>query len=354
MLQPHAELVNVFPVFWLLVWFLFYAGYISADPIYLGGDTSNNSTERFSGDINTTQFRSVVMKPDLFAINEPTLCSGYSKVFLMVFVCTAVNHTSQRHVIRQTWASVTYGRNNLSDGYVEGVQVVFLIGEVPHAMRRSHGNQTNLQESIEHESRQYGDLIQADFVDVYTNLSLKSLIMLRWASDYCQSAKYILKVDDDTFVDIETLTINLRFTENHNFIMGRLISGARPFHNQSSKYYTPTKAYPDATYPQYVSGSAYVISSDIIKRLLHTCLRTELFWLEDVYLTGMCARSARVSLIHNSRFNSFAPPTLGIQFAQGLSASSLFDCRKHKWISLHKQTEEQMFLTWQLLHKKCN
>lgn len=44
--------------------------------------------------------------------------------------------------------------------------------------------------------------------------------------------------------------------------------------------------YDKETYPDYLSGTGYIMSTDVAIRLYNASLKTPLFHLEDVYLTG--------------------------------------------------------------------
>ena len=43
------------------------------------------------------------------------------------------------------------------------------------------------------------------FQDIYYNLTLKTVMGLKWCSIYCNQAKYVMKTDDDIFVNIPLL-----------------------------------------------------------------------------------------------------------------------------------------------------
>lgn len=58
---------------------------------------------------------------------------------------------------------------------------------------------------IAEESRTYGDIIQEDFVDSYLNLTLKSVMALKWADQYCSDLRYFMKADDDIFINVPRL-----------------------------------------------------------------------------------------------------------------------------------------------------
>lgn len=169
---------------------------------------------------------------------------------------------------------------------------------------------------METESASYGDVIQEGFLDTYNNLTLKSVMLLKWVRSHCRHARYVMKTDDDMFVNLARLVTQLhsdtaRFRpppslapstdadqlpdfalEPRGLLLGALICGARPIANTRSKWYAPRYMYAERTYPNYLSGTGYVMSADVVHRLFNAALRTPLFHLEDVYITGMCARAA--------------------------------------------------------------
>ena len=55
--------------------------------------------------------------------------------------------------------------------------------------------------SLRAEADRQGDLLLAGFQDTYRNLTAKHLAGLTWAATSCQAAQYVLKTDDDQFVD---------------------------------------------------------------------------------------------------------------------------------------------------------
>lgn len=50
--------------------------------------------------------------------------------------------------------------------------------------------------------------------------------------------------------------------------------------------YSPNYMYDKDTYPNYLSGTGYVMSVDVALRLYNASLRIPLFHLEDVFVTG--------------------------------------------------------------------
>lgn len=58
------------------------------------------------------------------------------------------------------------------------VKILFLLGQTP-------SNET--QAKINVESEVYGDVIQESFLDTYNNLTLKTVMMLKWVNQNCQN-----------------------------------------------------------------------------------------------------------------------------------------------------------------------
>jgi len=114
------------------------------------------------------------------------------------------------------------------------------------------------------ESTKYGDVIQEGFLDTYNNLTLKSVMLLKWVRTHCRHALYVMKTDDDMFVNLPRLITFLeedrakyRKLEQHQpsivtpssssllpdfaegrstLLIGTLICGARPISNARSKW----------------------------------------------------------------------------------------------------------------------
>lgn len=62
-----------------------------------------------------------------------------------------------------------------------------------------------LQVSLESENDQYHDILQGSFKDTYRNMTYKHIMALKWVLYYCPGVRYVLKSDDDTFVNTPVL-----------------------------------------------------------------------------------------------------------------------------------------------------
>ncbi|XP_037076628.1 beta-1,3-galactosyltransferase 1-like isoform X2 [Pollicipes pollicipes] len=197
--------------------------------------------------------------------------AGGCRPFLLVVVSSAVKNFPARNAIRQTWGAPA----NLPADVV----IRFLVGTTANG---------SLVENLIAESEVHDDLVQQDFVDVYSNLTLKTVMMLKWVTSSCQP-NYILKADEDMYVNIPRLHAYLKAEGRPDLITGALICNAEPRLDKYSKYFSPRYMFAARRFPAYVSGTAYVLGSDVAARLYRTALTTPLYHLEDVFLTGICA-----------------------------------------------------------------
>ncbi|XP_047118451.1 beta-1,3-galactosyltransferase 1-like [Schistocerca piceifrons] len=230
--------------------------------------------------VNTSRdLRLYVLPENLTAIiPQPDICS--KKLFLLIVVCSAVGNFEARAAIRQTWASAPIVTEKAS-----AIRVAFLLGVLKH---------NTLQEQVEKESVLHKDIIQEDFLDTYYNLTLKTVMLLKWTIKNCPFVHYIMKADDNTFINIESLVHLLHSKGTTGLLMGDLICGAHPVSDSHRKMYAPSYMYPRRVYPNYLSGAGYVMSNDVVKQLYTAALQTQLFHLEDVYVTGLCSKAAGI------------------------------------------------------------
>ncbi|XP_076462215.1 beta-1,3-galactosyltransferase 9-like [Babylonia areolata] len=155
------------------------------------------------------------------------------------------------------------------------------------------------------EAAAFNDIVVGDFLDSYGNLSLKMAMVLQWADLHCARAKYLLKVDEDTFVNVPLLldVLSLVSQNNSHFVLGHLKASRRPSVARKGRWEVSTDAYPLPYWPQYVYGQSYVMSGDAIRSLRHVSQYMPLITNEDAYITGVLAKSAGVYRLHSLQFS---------------------------------------------------
>ncbi|TRY68439.1 hypothetical protein TCAL_05625 [Tigriopus californicus] len=209
----------------------------------------------------------------------PTSSSGQSSAkssaapVLVVVICSAVRNFEARRAIRTTWAQ--------KDLVPPGVRIVFLLGR---------GQNFTGQNSVIREAKEFGDIVQENFLDSYANLTIKSLMMLKWYTQNCDKVPYLLKTDDDMYINLKNLHQILLANQKPNLLLGNLICGAKPIRDPYNKWFAPEYLYDSEYYPNYLSGTAYVLSRSTAKIFLEAAGSVPLFHMEDIYITGCLAR----------------------------------------------------------------
>ncbi|CAD6999156.1 uncharacterized protein LOC101462293 [Ceratitis capitata] len=255
-------------------------------------------------------------------INFAKICPNEGEdLKLMILISSALNHAEARLSIRQTWAH--YGTRR-------DVSIAFVLGRTT--------NET-VSKELSIENFIYGDMIRGNFIDSYTNLTLKTISTLEWVDLHCQKAKFILKTDDDMFINVPKL---LQFIDGHSkekrVIYGRLAKQWKPIRNKKSKYYVSTDQFSQPVFPPFTTGPAYLITSDAIHSLYERSLHQVYLKLEDVFTTGIVAQQLGIKRVHANEF---------------LNRRIAFNpCNIRKLISVHMVKSNEQFDLWKKLLDK--
>ena len=223
-----------------------------------------------------------------FIKNPANICKDSTDLKYIAYIHTSPENTIRRGNVRRTWGN----RELFHDGRLK---VVFMVGIAPNAEH---------EEVLDKEHEKYKDIVQGDFLDDYHNLTLKGIMGLKWVSEFCPTANFAIKADDDAFIDIFHLIDLIEYQKDPN----RLILCARwdpspILRDPASKWYVKSSDFPgQKAYPQYCSGITYVLSNDIIPELLQKSYSTPFFWVDDVYITGiLTAKVQRLNYVNFSK-----------------------------------------------------
>lgn len=241
--------------------------------------------------------------------------------FVLVLVASAPGHVEQRRAVRATW-----GGPRWAGGYP--TQTFFALG-LPR------DGEAALQAALEREAAQHGDLVQGRFLDTYANLTLKTLALLDWALSRCAGATFIIKADDDVFLNLPALAQHLATLASPlGTYLGRLHWRVPPNRDPTSRHHVPAALYAPATFPPYCSGTAYVLSGDAAAALLGVARHMPLLPVEDAFI-GLCAWQAGIVPRHLARMagSAHCPPDLC--------------CYREILFSIHAVAPSQMLEMWQ-------
>lgn len=111
----------------------------------------------------------------------------------------------------------------------------------------------------------------------------------KWVHTFCPTAQFILKTDDDIYADIfqivEVLVVELN-NSNKTYACENM-AGNKPYRGNNSIWYVSRESYPEETYPDYCSGSAYLVRSDDAAKIYSISNKTNFLWIDDVFVTGI-------------------------------------------------------------------
>ncbi|XP_061909581.1 beta-1,3-galactosyltransferase 5 [Entelurus aequoreus] len=223
---------------------------------------------------------------------SPLVCQR-AKPYLITMVTSAPANQRARQAIRDTWG----GETN-----VRGLRVMtlFTLGVT---------SDPGLAKLLIEEARERGDLVQGRFLDTYSNLTLKTVSMLSWVRRFCAQAHFLAKVDDDVLFNPSALLRLLNKShspyEQVDLYLGRVHLHVAPDHNPDSKHYLPKGAYPHSVFPDYCSGTAYVLSRSALLKISLAATASPLSTPlppEDAFV-GLCARAAGILPTHCPLFS---------------------------------------------------
>ncbi|XP_074644413.1 beta-1,3-galactosyltransferase 1-like [Tubulanus polymorphus] len=208
-----------------------------------------------------------------------------SSLHFLSYIHTAVRNWERRQYVRNTWARI-------ADQHEYRFRIVFFIGKV------------DLNESEESRLRQemaeYEDIVQLSFVEHYRNLTMKGLAAMSWIEKNCAHIKYVVKTDDDVFVNVPRLsrTLRLHFRRhpgNPPPILCRVMHGS-PVFRARGKWIVTRGEYAGDFYPDYCSGLGFLLDMRTLVKLIGVALRTKYFWVDDVHFTGIIREAAKIKI----------------------------------------------------------
>jgi len=234
---------------------------------------------------------------------------------LLITVISAPGHVAEREAIRRGWGDTALKMSKVALLFVVGLQEDKLA-------------------DLQDESDQHGDLVITDHLDTYNNLTLKTMAAFDWMLTYCPKTEYLLKTDDDMFIQVKRLMAMIRGlslnkeagSTQQEIIVGNVASGWVPVRNPKSKYFISEEQYSESSYPAFVTGPSYLVSKQAVTRLYEAALEHPFLHLEDVFLTGIIAEQVGV------------PRRLAVEFRNNAVRipAKFLGCTLLRTISIHK------------------
>lgn len=261
---------------------------------------------------------------------------------LLILIISSPSNSHQRKRIRESWLKV------IQEHFSDQIGAIFLIGRWLASKE--------LRQSLSKEVKAHKDVVLVNFVESYFNLTVKTIMGLKWMSKFCSSAKYVLKIDDDMPLNIPLLLKMVLVhgpSELFQFnIIGKRAKYLEPNRNNQTKWYLPQTYYPEKILPLFCEGPIYLLTNKLATVLLRTSESVPYFPLEDVYM-GFCLRVLRNSGIKQFE-NSTAVTRREFRLIGGdqlkpsnMKTRYLCNCE----ITGHYYSEANMRRVWDILRK---
>ncbi len=202
-----------------------------------------------------------------FLINNEHACKSRSsrdgKIFMIFLIHSHKNNYLRRKAMRDTWLSLKHmylaeilAESNLESIPNEKLELshLFVVGSDEQSSTKKAHNSTTI-DFIRTEANTYNDILMIDTVDNYRNLLYKHLAVVNWANKNCQNTTYVVKLDDDVYVNLKPLIkhlyfkFGLEFPINYKFIYCNVQEMAKPIRHNDSKWFVDPDSYPFESYP---------------------------------------------------------------------------------------------------------
>lgn len=185
--------------------------------------------------------------------------------FIVTGVISGNRHPQRRETIRNTWAK---DRSN----------VFFLVG----------GNFS----SIKKEFQTYQDIIWVDVEEHYHEILYKTTVFFD-SAHRSFSYSYLLKTDDDVYIQLPRLTETLQGLESKKDYIGGHCAGGKISRNTSHKRHVTEAEFARTHLPPYHYGVAYVVSNWFNDCLVHAMADKSYMKAEDAFV-GILAEQCRI------------------------------------------------------------
>ncbi|CAG2205948.1 B3GALT1 [Mytilus edulis] len=242
---------------------------------------NNNRSSLLGSDLSSIYSEEFVRAPIKSPLFDREIC-GNASVYLFILIFSSPGHYNKRQAIRETWLSNVnkFTRYTFVTAYSK-----------------------RFNESLGIEIQEKKDIVQFDFIDTYKNLTYKTMSSFNWIIKVCPQASYVLKVDDDNWLNTKSLLETLKRGMVKSKVGGNCKSRGSPNRDPSNKYFIPEAMYREHMYPPYCSGPAYVLSTDVIIQILNIHKHVPFFPLEDIYV-GLCLKKLNINVINICGFNN--------------------------------------------------
>ena len=193
-----------------------------------------------------------------------------SRFKLIVLVSSHASHTERRKLIRKYWGNQSHWTTPYQ------WKVIFVTG----FFSSSYKNQLHV------EGNTYRDILIGNIEENFYKLSFKVMLGLKWVQGNLKY-DFLLKCDDDVFVNIDRLMRVLSITKDQYF-------GQR-MHNQpverEGRYGVSEEEHPNSFYDTFCSGGGFVLSRLTVSKMIPFFNWVNPLKIDDAYIGKVVTRT---------------------------------------------------------------
>lgn len=165
---------------------------------------------------DVTSFRYPIDTGDCILFSNNSKTNNLTSKSVFIAANSAPGNFERRDIIRKTWLNhlkVEHFHQHL----VDFVGFRFFLGQT---------SDLDMELKIEKEANLHKDILQVDMIDDYYQMGKKDALLFNWIDTRCSGVDFILRVDDDVYVNIRNLatTLALQLSPFSNCIYGRRAS----------------------------------------------------------------------------------------------------------------------------------
>ena len=196
---------------------------------------------------------------------------------VVVLILSAPGDSEGREHIRHSWAGAT--RTNTAPN----IRYLFLLGRA---------NSSREQRRIDSEQAAHNDILQKNIPEGYLLMAVKTVMGLEWTKTMCSRARYILKTDIDSFINVAALMSAIASVDPNVGLFGYCVYDGIPIRDPQDKHHMTWEDNPAAYNPPYCFGAGYVLSMAAATEVVRVAPDMKPVRMEDVYI-GLCLREVR-------------------------------------------------------------
>ncbi|XP_070533012.1 beta-1,3-galactosyltransferase 1-like [Ptychodera flava] len=209
------------------------------------------------------------------------------EVFLLVVVMTTPTQYNYRKYFR-----IVYGRSSRVLG--QNVIVRFVV---------DGSSDDSLQKFVLQENELYGDMVLLKARGSSNRASQRLSATLKWAATMDEPVKFVMVSEITVYVNIENVVRAAMAAPDKNYVTCHVKSNSVAVRSKGSPWFVSFEDWEGDVYPPHcTTGTPFVVSFDVVLKMVDVARRRPIFKFPDVYM-GILLREANLTLAHQDKFS---------------------------------------------------